>query len=202
MSCNAVLCAWWLGGGTKYRETYIERPCWDSFLIPIYAGCGLRPNCRHRWPSRPQAGSYVGRTRRFVGACLRATRRLHDEDRPRGNRPNAKAVCGDTSGSAPFIFSIHDDNASLLHQPAQGGTRWRFRLFGGDDGAAHSGRRVLAVVLLGCMAQWRIALAGIRPGVSNVRLRARSLGLWLAPPTRYPPHRRKVRRKAKAHRPQ
>jgi hypothetical protein len=98
-----------------------------------------------------------------------------------------EAVCGDTSGSAPFIFSIHDDDASLLHQPAQGGTRWRFRLFGGDDDAAHSGRRVLAVVLLGCMAQWRIALAGIRPGVSNVRLRARSLGLWLAPPTRYSP---------------
>jgi len=39
MYCNVVLCSWWLGGGTKHRETYTERPCWDSFLIPTYARC-------------------------------------------------------------------------------------------------------------------------------------------------------------------
>ncbi len=45
----------------------------------------------HDFPGRPQAGSYVGRHRRLVGARLRATCRLHEQHRPRKNRPNARA---------------------------------------------------------------------------------------------------------------
>ncbi len=47
--------------------------------------------CWHDFPGRPQAGSYVGRHRRLVGARLRATRRLHEQHRPRENRPNARS---------------------------------------------------------------------------------------------------------------
>jgi|GEM_PF-4115976 hypothetical protein len=76
--------------------------------------CTLHPTCRRRRPSRPQAGSYVGRTRRLVGARLRATRRLHDTNPPRGNVQMPGPVCGDTSGTKAISFRQSPKPAPLI----------------------------------------------------------------------------------------
>jgi|GEM_PF-3767310 hypothetical protein len=69
-----------------------ERILYNALYRPVGKALWLvRSPCRRRRPIRPQASSYVGRTRRLVGARLRATRQLHDKDRPWENRPNARA---------------------------------------------------------------------------------------------------------------
>jgi hypothetical protein len=57
--------------------------------------CGLHRMCWRPWPVRPQAGSYVGRTHRLVGARLRATRRPLDRYlrcRPQGVARSSAAL--------------------------------------------------------------------------------------------------------------
>jgi len=65
-----------------YTKTHtLNRCCNNALHCPV--GKALWPaSGRRRRPIRPQAGSYVGLTRRLVGARLRATRRLNDKDRP------------------------------------------------------------------------------------------------------------------------
>jgi hypothetical protein len=158
--------------------------------------------CWHRLPGRPQAGSYVGCPRELVGARLRATDAADSIRRILmvvvlgcmarwrialvrccGGRETVCSDVGMRSSSQPtgcwHRLPGRPQAGSYVGCPRElVGARLR------ATDAADSIRRILMVVVLGCMARWRIALVrccgGRETVCSNVGMRSSSqpTGCW------------------------